>query len=99
MKATFYESHDNRVQMTLTEDDVAIDLSTVTNVVVKTALMTFSLEVNPTIIVKLPTTIELRLGGSGLLIGVHHAIVVVYTATTPTGIVFDDALALEMKHG
>lgn len=99
MKITFYQGRNNKVQMTITEDDVPVNMALVTNVIVETAAGNFSLIDNPTVIVKLSTLIELRFGLSTLPVGIHHARVVVVTANEPDGAMFEDALSIEMKNG
>lgn len=99
MKATFYQGHNNKVQIIFTEDDVPINLATVTNVEVELEAATFTLLLNPTLVVKLADVVELRLGASALLVGVYVARVIVYTADAPDGLVFDDALQIEVKAG
>lgn len=70
-----------------------------TNVEVETATYAVSLLDNPTLVVKLADVVELRLGASALPVGIHAARVIVYTADAPDGLVFEDALQIEMKNG
>ena len=100
LRETLYLGHDNGIDLTLKADDVAVDLSSVTRMILRDSGCVWEVDSTAS-----PTAfdwsagggrISMALGDEPIPAGAYSCRLIVYDPTNTDGVVWDDLLRLEV---
>ena len=100
LRETLYLGHDNGIDLTLKADDVAVDLSSVTRMILRDSGCVWEVDSTTS-----PTAfdwsagdgrISMALGDEPIPAGAYSCRLIVYDPTNTDGVVWDDLLRLEV---